>query len=127
MEWTPIVDCAYDATITVTEKDTDEWYVSVQLKDYEGNNLTVPANVTCYLSSDSSGLNHNAATVTTETAITTNGSLVTSVTGILYNIVSEASGLFDCTITDTGEDVYYWVVVLPNGRLSVSGAITFAS
>lgn len=115
------------ATITVTEKDTDEWYVYVQLTDYCGNDLTVPANVMCYLSSDSAGLDFNAATVTTETAIKEDGSLAIVLAKILYLATSEADGDIDFTITDTGDDIYYFVVVLPNGKLVVSDAITFES
>ena len=125
MEWTPIIDVAYDATITVAEKDTDEWYVYVQLKDFAGNDLTVPGSVLCYLASDSAGLDFNAATVTTETAIKADGSLAIILAKILYLATSEADGDIDFTITDTGDDVYYFVVVLPSGKLVVSTAITF--
>lgn len=125
MEWTPIIDVAYDATITVAEKDTDEWYVYVQLKDFAGNDLEVPGSVLCYLASDSAGLDFNAATVTTETAIKTDGSIAIILAKILYLATSEADGDIDFTITDTGADVYYFVVVLPSGKLVVSTAITF--
>ena len=127
MEWTPIIDVAYDATITVAEKDTDEWYVYVQLKDFAGNDLEVPGSVLCYLASDSVGLDFNAATVTTETAIKTDGSLAIILAKILYLATSEADGDIDFTITDTGDDVYYFVVVLPSGKLVVSAAMTFES
>lgn len=127
MEWTPIIDVAYDATITVAEKDTDEWYVYVQLKDFAGNDLTVPGSVLCYLASDSAGLDFNAATVTTETAIKADGSLAIILAKILYLATSEADGDIDFTITDTGDDVYYFVVVLPSGKLVVSEAMTFES
>jgi len=118
---------ACDATITVSEKDTDEWYVYIQLKDWNGDDLAVPNSVIGYLASDSSGLNHNAATVTTETAIKTDGSLAVLTTKIAYLLTSEADGDIDLTVTDTGEDVYYFVVVLPTGKLVVSDAITFAA
>ena len=125
MEWTPLKDVAYGATITVAENDTNSWYVYIQLKDFAGNDLTVPGNVLGYLSSDSSGLNFNDATVTTETAIKTDGDIAIVVTKILYSLTSEADGDIDLTITDTGADVYYFVVVLPSGKLVVSDAITF--
>lgn len=127
MEWTPLKDVAYGATITVAEKDTDEWYVYIQLTDYAGNDLTVPGNVMGYLASDAAGLNFNAATVTTDTAIKTDGSLSIILAKILYSLTSEADGDIDLTITDTGDDVYYFVVVLPSGKLVVSDAITFES
>ena len=115
------------ATITVSEKDTDEWYVNIQLTDYQGNDLAVAGNVMAYLASDADGLDFNTATVTTETAIGTDGSLAIVIAKILYSLTSEKDGDIDLVVTDTGDDVYYFVVVLPNGKLVVSDAITFAS
>ena len=125
MEWTPSIDCAHDAVITVAEKDTDEWYVYIQLKDFAGNDLTVPGNVMGYLASDAAGLDINAATVTTDTAIKEDGSIAVLLTKILYSLTSEADGDIDLTITDDGDDVYYFVVILPSGKLVVSEAMTF--
>jgi len=116
---------AADATVTVAEKDTDEWTVAIQLKDWNGDDLAVPGTVICYLSSDSAGLDFNEAAVTTETAIGTDGSLAILLAKIAYLVTSEADGDIDLTITDTGADVYYFVVVLPTGKLVVSDAITF--
>lgn len=114
-----------NATITVAEKDTDEWYVYIQLKDWNGDDLTTAGTVIGYLSSDAAGLNINDATVTTETAIKADGSLSILAAKQAYLLTSEADGDIDLTLTDTGADVYYFVVVLPTGKLVVSDAITF--
>jgi len=116
---------ACGATITVAEKDTDEWYVYIQLTDYLGNDITVPNTVIGYLASDADGLDINEASVTTETAIKADGSISVLTTKIAYLLTSEADGDIDLTITDTGADVYYFVVVLPTGKLVISDAITF--
>lgn len=54
----------------------------------------------------------------TETAV--NGSVKA------FDLVSEADGDIDVLITDAGTPTFYLAVVLPNGTLNVSGAITFA-
>jgi len=41
-------------------------------------------------------------------------------------LVSEADGDIDITITETSTPTFYLALVLPNGALAVSGAITFA-
>ena len=117
---------AADASISVDVGDTAAT-VTIQLKDWNGDDLAVPGTVICYLSSDPTGLDFNEATVTTETAIATDGSLAILLAKIAYLVTSEADGDIGLTITDTGEDVYYLVVVLPTGKLVVSDAMTFAS
>lgn len=118
---------ACDASITVAEVDTNSWSAVIQLKDWNGDDLAVPGTVIVYLASDAAGLDFNAATVTTETAILTDGSLAILLAKIAYLVTSEADGDIGLTITDTGEDTYYVVVVLPTGKLVVSTALTFAS
>ena len=117
---------AADASISVDVGDTAAT-VTIQLKDWNGDDLAVPGTVICYLSSDSAGLDFHDATVTTETAIDTDGSLAILLAKIAYLVTSEADGDIGLTITDTGDDVYYLVVVLPTGKLVVSDAMTFAS
>lgn len=117
---------ACDADISVSVADTAAT-VTIQLKDWNGDDLAVPGTVICYLSSDSAGLDFNAATVTTETAIATDGSLAILLAKIAYLVTSEADGDIGLTVTDTGDDVYYLVVVLPTGKLVVSDAMTFES
>ena len=117
---------AADASISVDVGDTAAT-VTIQLKDWNGDDLAVPGTVICYLSSSSTGLDFNDATVTTETAIATDGSLAILLAKIAYLVTSEANGDIGLTITDTSDDVYYLVVVLPTGKLVVSDAMTFAS
>ena len=121
-----VLDGVCGATIVVAEKDTDEWYATIQLTDYAGDDMAVAGSVIVYLSSVATGLDFNTATVTTETAITDDGSLAILLAKIAYLVTSEADGDIKLTLTDTGADIYYLVVVLPNGTLVVSEAITFA-
>lgn len=115
------------ATITVAEKDTDEWHAYIQLTDWKGDDLGNVASVIVYLSSDDEGKDIHAATVTTETAIKTDGSLTVVAAKQMYVCVSEADGDIDLTITDTGANTYYVNVILPTGRIVTSDVITFAA
>lgn len=125
MEWTPIVDSPYDVSWTVGTESGNAVTVAAQLKDFAGNDLTVPASLLMYLASDSAGLNIKASTVTTETAIGTDGSLGVLLAGQVYQVTSEADGDIDIVITDTSADTYYVVLVMPNGKLEVSTVATF--
>lgn len=78
-----------------------------------------------------------AATWTANTDDLTNGSDLTTATFVdadqitsvptCFDLISEANGTIDINITDTrAPKTYYLAVVLPDGTLSVSGAIVFA-
>jgi len=119
---------ACGATITVAEKDTDEWYVYIQLTDYLGNDLTVPACVKAYLASDSDGLDINATALTTEMSIGSDGSIAVMTDNAAYLLVSEADGDIDISMGyTTGAKNFYLVVVLPTGKRVVSDVIAFTA
>ena len=56
----------------------------------------------------------------------TDGLLLEWTNNVSGLVISEADGDIDVTLTDTGTPTFYLVLVLPNGRLVVSPAITFA-
>ncbi len=41
-------------------------------------------------------------------------------------LVSEADGDIDVTITESGAATWYLILIMPDGRLAASDAITFA-
>ena len=124
-KWVP--GMAWDASFTVGSESGNAVAVAIQLKDFAGNDLAVPASVTSYLASDSAGLDVKASSVTTETAAGTDGSLAVLAAGQVYQLTSETDGDIDITITDSTADTYYVVVVLPNGKLAVSAVATFTA
>jgi len=97
--------------------------VSVQLKDFAGNNLTEMNKVDWYISSDITGL--TASTVTSATVAT--GIQGTIVDTYSYYSVSTAAGEFSTTLDGTGANSRYMNVVLPNGRVIHSAIITFSA
>ena len=124
MEWTPIVDCAYDAVITLVSSDPA--VITIQLKDYAGNDLTVPASVMAWISSTATGIDPSA--VSSELALTGSGdgAVLIHLTHYLYQLISEADGDIAVTITDTGTTAQYLTLLMPNGKLVVSEQLVFA-
>lgn len=124
MEWTSIVDCAYDATFTLVSSDPA--VVTIQLKDYAGNDLTVPASVMAWISSTATGIDPSG--VSSELALTGSGdgAVLIHLTHYLYQLISEADGDIAVTITDTGTTAQYLTLLMPNGKLVVSQHLVFA-
>jgi hypothetical protein len=100
--------------------------VAIQLKDANGADLAVHGSVLAYLSNDANGNAIATAAPSGGWAIGTDGLLIPIVTNKAAQLVSEADGDIDVTIIEAGAYTVYLVLVLPNGKLAVSGAITFA-
>ena len=112
---------ACDAEITVGAAHGTTVAATIQLKDWNGDDLTVPACVWAYLASDSDGLVMNDIALTTEMAIVTDGSIAVILASVAYLLVSEADGDIGITISHTtGAEDYYLVIVLPTGKRVVS-------
>ena len=123
MEWTPIVDCAYDADITVADEANDKIAITIQLKDFAGNNLTVAASIKAYMANESTGLTYHVSDLATDLVATT-GTLAVTLTKGVYQLVSTADGLIIIDAEDDGDmTATYLVLVMPNGRLVVSDEI----
>jgi len=102
--------------------------VALQLKDAQGNDLAVHSSVFAYLSDDASGNSIVSAAPDGGWAIGTDGLLIPVVANKAAHLTSESDGDIDVTITHAaGAKTCYLIVVLPNGKLSASGAITFAA
>lgn len=115
------------ATFTIGAENTNVKNVAIQLTDGLGNNLAHAACVQIYLAADSAGQVIGSGVGTPAgLAIGTNGLYRQLTANISGFCTSEANGLIDLNITNTGTGSQYLVVVLPNGKLVVSGAITFA-
>jgi len=126
MEWTPIVDCVYDATISVGDESGTTITVTIQLKDYAGNNMTIASGITMYCATDAAGITYGVNDMTTDIAAAT-GTLAVTLTAGVYQLVSTATGSIVLTCTDSSDSTAcYLVLVMPNGKLVVSGAVTFA-
>ncbi len=115
------------ASFTIGAELANVINVAVQLKDARGNVLPAGTVVDVYLASDVSGQPITPTAPTSTLAIGTRGSILAAlVTDKMLRIATDSQGRFDINITQTATPTYYLVVMLPDGFIVVSGAITFA-
>lgn len=113
------------ASFTVGAEASNAINVAVQLKDGAGVDLARRCGLAWYLSADANGDAISAAP-SGGIAIGTDGLLLEWTNNVSGWVVSEADGDIDVTLTETSTPTFYLVLVLPDGRLTISGAITFA-
>jgi hypothetical protein len=116
-----------DAEMAVPAEQANVVTVSIQLEDGTDADLAARGAVFAYLSDDSHGDSIVATAPSGGWAIGTDGLLIPMVAGKAAWLVSESDGDIDVAITEAGTKTCYLVIVLPNGKLVVSGAITFAA
>jgi len=115
------------ATITVGAESGNVINVAIQLNDKADNALAARASVFAYLSDDANGDSIAASAPDSGYAIGTDGLIIPVVANKASVLVSEADGDIDISITESGADTWYLILVLPDGTLQASGAITFAA
>jgi hypothetical protein len=115
------------ASIIVGDEAADTINVAIQLKDANGADLAVRGRVFAYLSDDANGDSIAAAAPSGHAAIGTDGLLIPQVMDKAFDLISEADGDIDVNIVEAGAATWYLILVLPNGKLMASGAITFAA
>jgi len=119
-----------DCTITVGSEATDVINVAVQLLGSNAENLSDRGCVHWYLSGDADGDGMLVTEPTTmPVVIGTDGIVLEdwdSTTDKVGCVISDDTGVFDLDIEDTGTPTMYLIVILPNGRVKASSAITFA-
>lgn len=117
-----------NATIVVGAEAADVINVAIQLKQAKsGDDLAVRGSVFAYLSDDANGDSIAATAPDGNVAVGTDGLLIPVVTDKAFQLVSEADGDIDLDITESGTDTWYLILVMPDGRLIASDAITFAA
>jgi hypothetical protein len=103
--------------------------VAAQLIDRDnGNELAERVNVFAYLSDDAYGNSIVSTAPDGGWAIGTDGLLIPVVANKAAMLTSENDGDIDINITHAaGAKTVYLVLVMPDGQLYVSGAITFSA
>lgn len=117
----------WDADFVVGSEGANKINVGIQLKDVAGADLAVRGSVKAYLSDDANGDSIVATAPSGGAAIGTDGLAIPVVAGKAFDLVSESDGDIDIDITEAGTKTCYLIVVLPNGKLVASDAITFAA
>jgi hypothetical protein len=114
------------ATIAVGAEAGDVINVTVQLTDAAGADIAFRGAVPFYMSDDANGDSIAAAAASAGIAIGTDGLMIEWTANLAGLLVSEADGDIDIDIGEAGVATWYLIVVLPNGKLVASSAITFA-
>ena len=115
------------ATIVVGTEAANVINVTVQFTDDNGSDMAVPVCVKWYHANDSAGLDPTTVAQDGGTAIGTDGALIESVANLSGFMISEADGDVDIDVTDAGVFTTFLVLVMPNGLLVISTAITHAA
>ena len=114
------------ASFTIGAEAANVINVAVQLKD--GNSEVVEAVcLKAYLSSDTAGQVVIPTAHSSSPAIGTDGLLIPILTDKAFLVTSEADGDIDIDFTETGALTVYLVLIMPDGSLEISGAITHAA
>lgn len=113
------------ASFTINAEDNNTITVNIQLKDAAGADMAIRSAVGFYLSADANG--DSSATAATSLVAGTDGVMQEWVSNSSGRLISEADGDIDVVVGDaSGVATYYLILVMPNGKLVASGAITFA-
>lgn len=117
--------CVVDNVTFVIGAETGGNTINVAMKflDATGVPCWQKASVEAFLS-DSATVLALTATTPTSVAIGTNGSILAEVAGKMFNLISNAAGLCDINIVKNTPTTYFLVVILPTGKIVVSGPIT---
>ena len=121
------------ATITVGAEGGNVINVAIQLNDGWAAALAVRGSVMAYLSDNANGDDLTGIAPDGGWAIGTDGVLIPLASddgsAIVPNktaqLVSESDGDIDINITESSTGTWYLILVMPDGRLQASGAITF--
>lgn len=113
-------------TFVIGDETTGVRNVAIQLKTVAGADLAVRGSVIAYLSADANGDAVTALDLES-VAIGTDGLAIPIVAKQAFVLVSEADGDIDLDIDSNANGTLYLVLVMPNGRLVASAAITFAA
>jgi hypothetical protein len=112
---------------TIGAEAADVITVSIQLVDRQnGGEITEHVGLMWYLSADANG-NAIGTAPSGGTAAGTDGLLIEWTANLAGMVISEADGDIDIAMTEAGALTNYLVLVMPDGKLYVSGAITHAA
>lgn len=112
------------ATLTVGAEAGNVINVGIQLFGSNIPELAERGSIHAYLSDDANG-DSVVATAPDTVAIGTDGLMIEVVADKCFLLVSEADGDIDINIGKSGAATYYLILVMPDGSLQPSGAITF--
>jgi hypothetical protein len=123
------VDKILDVDFSIAAEDSNAIITTITVKSaVTGKSMGRAVGLPFYISSDSAGQTLEAGTDLTPTA-DTNGLIIVDGgdSKVAGYIVTETTGLMGFKIADAGADTYYINLIMPDGRIETSGAITLAA
>lgn len=116
IQGTRITPEATEADVTVGAEVSNVRAITIQLKDSNGKNITKIETVEVFVFADAAGADITAVGGSTGIAIGASGKIITTITAKKrFTCRTTATGLLTLTYTDTGTDVAFLGVRLPNG------------
>lgn len=115
-----------DASITVGAEASDVRAITIQLKNGYGRAINFAAEVELVVLLNAAGSDFAATGGSTGIAIGASGKLQSIVAKKRLRAISNTAGVIALTWTDTGTEVAYLAVQLPNGKRVISAALTNA-
>jgi hypothetical protein len=114
------------AAFTIGAESSNTITVGIQLLDRKNKNeIAERVALPFYLSSDANGDTPVAAA--TSLVAGTDGTMIETISNSVGMLISEADGDIDVVVGDaSGVATYYLNLVMPDGKIVTSGAITFA-
>jgi hypothetical protein len=116
-----------NVTIVVSAEDTNVVDVAIQVNDGAGTAMAARMGFLMYLSDDVAGDSIVATAPDGGWAIDTDGLEIPLIANKASYFISEADGDIGISVTETGTDTFYLIVVLPDGSLVASDALTFTA
>jgi len=123
----PKANAPAGVTYTIGAEASNVINVAAQLTDADGTNLAVAASLLAYFSDDAAGQVAMTTGHSTAPAIGTDGLLQALVAKKVFLATFEADGNLDMDLTETSALTTYLNVVLPDGSIATSAAITHAA
>ena len=111
------------ASFAIATEADNEIVVTVTLQDVDGTTMAVASAVRVYLSDLATGLAITATAPNTSGAC--DNELAEPLAKAQWIALSSAAGVITVTLGETSTGTWYVVVVLADGTLAVSGAVTF--
>jgi hypothetical protein len=112
------------ATIDVAAEDNNVRAIAIQLTDASGADIASVQSVQIGVFLNAGATAFVVTGGSTGIAIGTDGALLAIVAKKLFLATCEADGDIDLTWTDTGTEAAYLGVILPNGKIVMSAALT---
>lgn len=119
-----------NSTITLGSTGAATQTATIQLKNAANANIADIRAVRIYLSGDPNNLTISSTAAATSTTVTTGSAIVTQTANLVFDAISNASGVVALTVNNTGGGASLTdrvVLVLPNGDVVMSGALDVAT